>query len=147
MEADERYAKNERLAYYVLNKHFPWLKRDEDAKQSALLGLWKACLKYDPGKGVPFAGYARRVIRREIIDLLRKIPDVNHIIVGGSREYEMGWIDKDGFLEHLTGRQRRVVELLEAGYSREEVGARLGITVSAVGALLRRARRVFEEYI
>lgn len=147
MEADERYAKNERLAYYVLNKHFPRLKRDEDAKQSALLGLWKACLKYDPGKGVPFAGYARRVIRREIIDLLRKMPDANHIIVGGSREYEMGWIDRDGFLEHLTDRQRRVVELLEAGYSREEVGARLGITVSAVGALLRRARRVFEEYI
>lgn len=147
MEAEERYTKNERLAYYFLRKHFPWLRTDEDARQTALLGLWKACLKYDPSKGVPFAGYARQVIRRELIDMLRKTPDYNHKIIGGVREYEMEWIDKDGFMEHLTDRQRRVVEMLEAGYNREEIGMRLGISSAAVGTMLRRARRVFEEYI
>lgn len=147
MEAKERYARNERLAYYVLSKRFPWLKSDEDAKQTAFLGLWKACLKYDASRGVPFAGYAKRVIRRELIDMLRKMPDYNHVIIGCVRECEMGWIDKSGFLEHLTEKQRKVVELSEAGYHREEIGMYLGISAHAVGAALRRARCVFDECI
>lgn len=148
MGALELFNKNERLAYYVLKKHYSWLVHDEDAIQTALLGLWKACLSYDEEKNPAFVPFAIIVIRREILQIVRGLSERNHQQYC-EEEFSCGleWADVEGFLNRLDTGQRQAVELMMAGYSRKEAAEQLGITRQGVAARLKKARRVFNAYI
>jgi RNA polymerase sigma factor (sigma-70 family) len=60
------------LARSIAAKYAARLPRlADDLESAALLGLWRAALDFDPGRGVPFAAYARLRIAGEVRDLLR----------------------------------------------------------------------------
>ena len=56
-EQEQLFYNNLELAYFTLWKHYPTFAQDEDLKQEAVLGLWKACLTYDESKS-KFSTYA-----------------------------------------------------------------------------------------
>lgn len=74
MTPEELFAKNEKLAYKVAHKmklHIPGYDQ-EDIFQVAKLGLWKACLTYDPNKA-KFSTYAHTCIKRELLMVYRSV--------------------------------------------------------------------------
>jgi len=72
MTPNEMFNANEKLAFYIVNKYFKQYQNDDDIKQIALIGLWKACRKFDESKDVKFATFATTVIRNDILMELRK---------------------------------------------------------------------------
>jgi hypothetical protein len=60
------------LARSIAAKYAAKLPRlADDLESAALLGLWRAALDFDAGRGVPFGAYARLRIAGEVRDLLR----------------------------------------------------------------------------
>lgn len=77
-KANKLFEENQRLVTYVLMPIVePWPTHVrsfhfEDMMQSARLGLWKACMRFDESKGYEFATFAVPVIRNEIYMYIRK---------------------------------------------------------------------------
>ena len=70
MTKEELFLDNIKLAYKLSNTYFKNHKNDiEDIKQIALLGLWKAILKYDNKR--TFSTFAYAVMQNEINYYLR----------------------------------------------------------------------------
>lgn len=69
----ERFEENMGLAHDALNRYFPALCADEDLRQEAYMGLWKAIQLYDPTLRVRFSTFAEQVIRNHCIDYLRAV--------------------------------------------------------------------------
>lgn len=70
---EELFEKNQRLAYHVATRYtriFPHLT--EDLHQTALIGLWKAAMMFDPDRKFTFATFACKCIKNEIRMFLRK---------------------------------------------------------------------------
>lgn len=70
-EAARLFEENQKLAMYFLWEHYPAVATDEDMQQEALLGLWKACLSYDPDKA-KFSTWAGYGVRSQVLQALRK---------------------------------------------------------------------------
>lgn len=72
-EAADLFLRNERLCAYVVRRFSlpPFIER-EDALSECRVGLWKACLTYDPNRGASFASYAIPVMRHDLIRFLNK---------------------------------------------------------------------------
>jgi RNA polymerase sigma factor (sigma-70 family) len=69
MTPEERFERNTRLAYkYVYSSGImiPGYTK-EDLFQTALLGLWKACMNFDESKNCQFSTYARACIKNELL--------------------------------------------------------------------------------
>ena len=49
-EIEQAVIDNEKLVFFVINKHFPALRGDEDIIQVGRIGLWEACVDYDSSK-------------------------------------------------------------------------------------------------
>lgn len=159
-EALRLYEENDKLVFFVLNKYFPDIAFDEDAAQEGRIGLWNACLHYDPGKGT-FSTYACRAIRNAITLSLRqearlsKLPTVSlSSVVGVQRggdeitledtipgETDVDFVDTDAFLARLDEREERIVRMRARGMTLKEIGAAEGISHQRVLNLLRRIRR------
>lgn len=58
------------FVYYLINKYYSRYREDEDIIQCGMVGLVKACQKYDPNKG-KLSTYADKFIRHEINAELR----------------------------------------------------------------------------
>lgn len=69
--AERLFQDNTRLAYWAISRYYPALITDDDIKQEALIGLWKACNGYDESKSA-FATYAVKCIISQIAMALRK---------------------------------------------------------------------------
>ena len=71
---NELYHQNVNLAYSYIHKNDIYLDGydQEDLYQEALLALWKACLNYDPNRGVKFSTFATSCIKNHFVDLIRK---------------------------------------------------------------------------
>jgi RNA polymerase sigma factor (sigma-70 family) len=54
--------RHERLVHYVIGHQQLWGLPYEEAAQAGRQGLWRAILRYDLGRGTPFASYAYRAI-------------------------------------------------------------------------------------
>ena len=65
-DAEALFLQNMELAHFTLWRRFPDRAKDEDSVQIALLGLWKACLTYDEGRGA-FSTYAVSCCCHEIL--------------------------------------------------------------------------------
>jgi RNA polymerase sigma factor for flagellar operon FliA len=55
-----------------ISKRMPGNIDPQDLRQNACLGLMHAASRYDAAKGIPFGAYARRRIRGEVLDGLRR---------------------------------------------------------------------------
>lgn len=72
MKKVQRYEKNEKLVYFVLNNFFPTVEKNEDLIQEGRLGLWKACVTYKEEAKTAFSTYACVVIYHHIAEVLNK---------------------------------------------------------------------------
>lgn len=126
----------------------------EDLAQTGRIALWQACEDADPAQAPSFPTYVKMRIRGAMLDAIRGQ------FREASRERDAVRIDeaslsphlqptaassqRDPFVaravEQLGGRQAAVMGLrFYAGLSRVEAGARLGVSVSAVGRAEREA--------
>ena len=70
-DKEEMFINNMNLVYHVLHKHYNYLLHDEDIVQEGMIGLWKACLHYDPSKS-EFSTFACTCILNSIRYELRR---------------------------------------------------------------------------
>lgn len=146
-EQEQLFHENLELAYFILWKHYPTFAQDEDLKQEALLGLWKACLSYDQQKSM-FSTYASRCIHNRLRMWLRersKHPDtvsINSPVAGYGEEgptledtiedpvpaIDEDYINLKNFLASLSERDQKIVKLRMQGLTQEQIARELGMT-------------------
>lgn len=159
-EPDRLFEENTRLAYSVLWKHYPQHGNDEDMKQEALLGLWRACITFDPVKS-QFSTYATACILNQIRMALRNIvrqPQTvsldtplntsEGLTLGDTleeivRSVDNDYIDLKDFLEGLSPRDKLLVSCKLNGFSQKQTAELLGITQPYCSRLL---TRIYVEY-
>jgi RNA polymerase sigma-70 factor (ECF subfamily) len=129
----------------------------DDALQEALLRAWRSRDQFEGRSSVRWWLY--RIATNAALDTLRRRP---RKVVPIEEEPPSGQVETDpeGRYERrealeralvradqvLTGRQRAVLILREVlGFSAEETGTRLDISVAAVNSALQRARATLEE--
>lgn len=155
------FEENERLAYFTLHRYFPGYTIDEDLIQIAKLGLWKACLNYNPEKG-QLATCAVIYIRNEVSTALRSkspaytssldqavaleegegntlldfLADPRAAVAMRDAEFDFAQA-----MAQCTPQQRRIIALRIAGKSQAEIGQCVGCVQSKVSRELQRARK------
>lgn len=125
----------------------PGAAQDEDALQQGLIGLWEAALCWDGER--PFAPLARRCIRNNIIDALRRRKEPAEAL---PEDLAAPAAEEAESVEELKGRicalfprrsrERKILLSLLAGKKKEDIAARLGISRSTVQ---RTAKRAWEQ--
>ena len=172
-EAYVLYEQYEKAALAALWKYFPKLAGDEDFQQLARIGLWNACLRFDPERGA-FLTIAYRAIWSEIQHHFRiqgaksRVPKevlveldapmghrsqtrhendycTLHDVLPDRKNGQ--WVDFEGFWNQLNDVQRQIVGMRMEGYTMNEIGLVLGVTLQRVQQRLTEARRVFERYV
>lgn len=119
--------------------------RDEDVLQSGMIGLWEAAKRWDGSR--PFEPLARRCIRNNIIDhLRRKKEDAEELPDDLAAPEEMA---DDETVQELKARicrlfprrsrERKILLSLLAGKAKDDIAARLGVSRSTVQRTARRA--------
>ena len=78
-EPEELFEQNQKLVHSILWRKFPAYARDEDIRQEAMLGLWKACLSWDPSRS-KFSTYSTRCILNQVYMYFRKQAPLNQQI-------------------------------------------------------------------
>ena len=161
MTPEELYFENEALVYHVLHKKFPMSRFDDDFKQIARLGLWKACLRYDENKG-KFSTYAVPAIENEIKMELRKmsrkpietsldslIRDTDELTISGicMGEQDVGFIDTIWVDKELTDRQKRILSLLYDGMVQADIAREVGISQTMISREVAKIRNIAQKYI
>lgn len=153
--------KNEPLAIAFLQKYFPSCVGDEDAMQTARMGLWKACRCYDPSKGTKLSTLAYIVMRNTLLKKFRhdRKPKKNGITfislearmdkvseLGGSEDFPSEYdftedmtlhLDIERMLSLVTEQERTVITgILLENRNRVEVAREIGISQGSVRKLL-----------
>lgn len=159
---DELIKENEKLVYFVIQKHYPTRASDDDVIQCGMIGLWKAIKLYDPSKNTKFSTLACKCISNEIISFLKKdtrqtrlsamsltdaVENVNSElpIYDTHQEEQLSWIDATTYLDQLTDEDKHLLKLYIEGYGLTEIGSILGITKQAVFLRNIRIRNTIEK--
>lgn len=161
------YFENENLAYHTIQKFYPTYFQDEDVRQIARIGLWKACTTFNNNKS-KFSTYAVTCIRnalkcyfrdsnavkrkpKEPVKSLNYSDDNNEIepYELGSRipSYQLGWVDVEQFIKSLNERQKKIVRMRISGYTQNEIGDELGLGQPCISKEMRDIREKFNLYI
>lgn len=162
-ELVELYEKNEKLVYSSIKRYFPEYYLDEDIQQIGRMGLWLACLKWDPKKGA-LSTLADLCIHNEILSYFRKnsrkrnvklsdciplflensdnelldyIPDPQKIII---------WTGKP-IKTLLTKRQIKIFRMKADGLTQYEIGKTLNISQATVARDIKIIRQVLMDNI
>lgn len=154
-DAEVLYMKNENLVYFVLNRSFFDRRFDEDIQQIGRMGLWKACLTYDPAAQFKLSSLACMCIKNEILAEIRKEKTekrnepptvslssalqardkdvatltVNDLVSGG---LNVDFVDHEEIFKGLTNGERQAVYLMSAGYTAKEIAAMTGRSAKGV---------------
>lgn len=161
IEAENLFEENQSLAYSVLWKNFPTFGQDEDVKQEAFLGLWRACLTYNPSKTV-FSTYAyhciinqvRYYFRRqqnqlETVSLAAPVPNAPDVTLEDLLEDPIAQPSDDyihlmNFIKALPERHQALLRYRALGYTLEETSQKLGISRGYCFKLL---TKIHEDYM
>ena len=166
-EIEQMIRDNEPLVGFIINRDYPVYLNDDDARQEALIGLWQACERFNPKKGI-FSSYAVRSIRNALHSYWRgeqrlreRYPKVSmDVKVGDTKSGEItlgdtipsnenieeDFVDYDGLREILTEQEMEVVKLRVQGYSYSEIGPAIGVSKQWVQYLLARIARKVRRY-
>ncbi|MFA7109707.1 MAG: sigma-70 family RNA polymerase sigma factor [Sphaerochaetaceae bacterium] len=171
-ELYQQFTDNELLIYFTLKKHYPDLLFDEDIKQIAAMGLWRACNNYNPSKGA-FSTYAVNVIYRQVqrhlflecrrnkhntytfislddnvytddkgVSVKEKIADKDALSDFEEAETR---IDFTVFCNRLKPSQRKVAEMLVNGRTVKEVASQRGISNKRVYQIVDEIKELWNE--
>lgn len=155
-EQEELFHQWTEFAWFLLWKYFPQLALDEDIKQEALLGLWKACMTYDKDKA-QFSTYAGQCILNQVRQVLRKQsyePDTvslstpvgdedENLTLEGMIEdpvpsIDEGHIDLKDFLRGLNERDKKLIQLRLQGKTQKQIAQEMGLAQSYCSRLITR---------
>lgn len=159
----ELYEKNEALVYYIVNQRYPDFISDEDLLQEAKIGLWKACLSYNPDRSM-LSTFAVPAICNSINIYLRKCNrdqagiacHLEDEISGEENSYIMDyivgdpgidWIDAEELLSHLDASEQFIVKQRILGYSLEQIASILKITRQGVSLRIKRIQKKLHKYM
>lgn len=123
MTKEEMFEQNKNLAYSIVKKYNPTDIYDlEDIKQVALLGLWKAVLKYDNKH--TFSSFAYVVIENEIKYALRTNSKENKkVCVSINQPFTASDYNSDfRMLENILVDKAADIDVLEDKLFVEEIG-------------------------
>lgn len=136
--------------YQYLVKHTAWsvssaAAHDEDALQHGLIGLWEAARRWDGNR--PFEPLARRCIRNNIIDYMRRSREPEEELPEDLAAPEEAWDEEtvQDLRERICrmfprrSRERKVLLSLIAGKDKDQIAARLGVSRSTVQRTARTA--------
>ena len=149
------FDENYKLIFFTLNRFYPNNANDEDYQQNAAIGLWKACLYYDPEKST-FSSYAVNSIKNEIADTIRRasfqcrnpkdnlvclehgdwIPEIETRLVWAKRPKEI-----------LTARQLEILILTSQGMSVRKIGEIIGVSRTIVSIEQRKIKQIIKDNI
>lgn len=163
MKAENLYKENERLAFFVLNRHFPMLAHDDDYIQEARMALWKACMNFDESKGYTFSSYACATIHKNVLGVWYKKKreserakdvmslqqpfggegfDIALSDVLGEEDQSLNSVDIDAALRKvLDDAELEICQHLLNGKTQVEIAATQGIPKHRVAASVRSIRR------
>lgn len=163
-EPEKLFEQNQPLAYSILWNRFPTFALDEDIKQEALLGLWKACLSWDAMKG-KFSTYATRCILNQIYQYLRKqvptnkqvslesvIPGLDKLTLADMLEESIPSIrdERIALKELLSGLSPKETQLVQArldGKTQAEIAELLGIAQPTCSKMLTKIKIRYERSV
>jgi RNA polymerase sigma factor (sigma-70 family) len=151
MTRDERnrmVLDNVKLAYMMAQRYKGNVIDIQDLQQIAMLGLVKAVDGFDPARGCAFSTYACRVIQNELFMAFRKSPqaecELDEIHEGTyDMEDHLLWQDLSRV---LTSPEYVVLQLVTAGAKQREIAIKLGVSLTHVGRLYRRAKTKVADY-
>lgn len=149
-KAEKLFSENISFAYWLIHRYFPAISDDEDVKQEALIGLWKACLAFDGGRDVRFTAFATPCICNNVRMLLRRRAKVNSVllvpleqVITDSEELTLADCIEDpastiegsgvslrDVLDRLSDKERRILGCHLLGLTQKEAGKHLGISQS-----------------
>lgn len=163
-EPEELFQQNQKLAYSILWKKFPAFALDEDVKQEALLGLWKACLSWDAKKS-KFSTYASKCILNQVYNYFRKQAPINKQV---SLEAMISGLDgltladmmeepipsirdeKTALKDLFLGLSPKEIQLVQArldGKTQAEIAESLGITQPTCSKMLTKIKIRYERSV
>lgn len=127
----------------------------EDLWQEGAYAFLTLVRRYDPSRGVPFAGYLRALLRRHFQHLERQLEQPATVSMDAATLAGMATVVDDAtdvtlrdLFSHLTPRQAYVLEAVYIrGKSMEEAGNELGVSTRAVGALHQRALATLQKLL
>lgn len=150
-DMDLMIAGNERLIYFAAGKYLPGTDLDEDLVQAGRIGLWKACMRYDPSRG-RFSPLAVMCAKNEMLMEMRRRsagksriavlslddpapgqdgeggPTIGDMIADPEDRYGAAEYDLSVLRKVLDGKELAVLVLKAMGYTYGEIGDRFGFS-------------------
>ena len=157
-DAEKLYMDNEKLVFLVLHRKYPTFVFNEDVQQEARIGLWNACLGYDPERSA-FSTYACRAIENSIKIYFRKgagqdknpTISMNEAVHGQDHdcaiedflvgEEDVDFVDTDALFARLDERDQTILRMLIRGMKQKEIAEELGMTRTNVCMRIAHIRR------
>jgi len=163
MNSYELFRKNTKLAYYTLHRYIPKYSQDEDMKQVALLGLWKACLTFDERRNCRFSTYAMKCILNQVNQEFRKtrVPTISietpisddgltlgDILVDTKTEVEdTTAADFSKFINYLSEVDKKIIKYLLLGLRQREIAKILHIKQPSVSRHIKSIKKRYYNYL
>lgn len=167
-KAKKLFEDNIRLAYWIMSQRFPHLIDDDDVRQEALLGLYKACLVYDESRG-SLSSVAYKTVVNQVLMHLRRENHQRHVstvsmdtsiinregeevslsefIVDPTQDIESNLtINLDEFVGTLNKREKLILHLRDCGLGQKKASNYMGISQSYYSRLLKKIRKKFREW-
>lgn len=155
---------NKNLVFYTIARYFPNYKTDEDVIQTGMIGLWYACQRYDPAKGV-FSSYCIRQIKREIVkyfdyfnrcgrdtpvySLDEPIDDENgkqtwlNFVCG---DVDVDFIDTEAISKHLKPKHKKLIRSYLCGNNYEKTAKLLGVSCNSITTWIKEIKAIILKY-
>ena len=155
-DAKRLFEENQKLVNYVLWHNYSQYGFDEDLYQEGSIGLWKACLTYDPSKS-EFSTYAVHCIQHQILKALQSqskkkvntisldaplnLTSENGLTIADCIKDPVSDIDIDyiclrDHLNKCTKKDKKLIQLRLQGLTLGEISQILGVTKQYVGSRL-----------
>ena len=165
LEVSERlFAENVGLAYWYVKKFFSQYFQDDDIKQEALLGLWRAAETFNAENKVKFSSYACKCMRNQILMEFRKRKKQTEIEVirledcildnEDLRVYQMLEDSKSGidascielmdYIGRLPKKEQHIIKLKLEGSNQKEIGQAVGMSQPNCSRKLKKIKLQFE---
>jgi RNA polymerase sporulation-specific sigma factor len=160
---------HENLVHYILKKHFPYYRFDEDIIQEARIGMFGAMRRFDSNRGVKFTTYAYPSILGAVRKHFRKTRKTLSTCsldttLNGSTDTTFEDLMSDGFclednvtekvyaqsnlinlMDGLTDRERKIVQLRLSGKSQKAVGQTMNTSQTSISRSLKKISKAYKE--
>lgn len=144
------------LVFFVMKKRYCTLLTDDDAKQEAMLALWKAICTYDPQYGICLASYAESCISfalKDYISMLNRYRTISNLMIQNADGEESYEIDEKNpvflnvFISKLPPHLQTIVKLRAQGYNSEYIASQMNLSKRTIDRYLKKIRNewIFED--